>query len=192
MDAGEKVAISGASGCGKSTLLKIIIGQRRPDTGAVRLWGKTLSAQTAKEIRANLYYLPQEIRPVGDETVDEYLRAPFQLAVNKDRSYDAAAAAAMLAEVSLGSELLPRRLADLSGGERKRVGLVRGLLQDRPLLLLDELTSSVDEGNRRRMVDLVTSDAARTILAVTHDEYFMERASRHLELSGARLRPAGG
>jgi lipoprotein-releasing system ATP-binding protein len=189
--AGEKLAVSGASGSGKSTLLRLVIGQLRPDSGFVRLRGEELTTRSLARLRREAFYLPQEIRPLGDETVEEYLRTPLELSVNKQRRFERTRAVELLERVRLGEALLDRRLSELSGGERKRVGFARGLLLERHVVLADEPTASVDERNRRNLVDLLMDDPRLTVVAVTHDHHMMARASRHLELRDCGLHPAG-
>ena len=181
------VAVSGESGSGKSTFIKTLFGLHRPRTGTIVINGKTLTAENLASIRALLFYLPQDILPIGDETVREFLAMPFQLQVNKTRTFDDNRAKALLDALRLKSHLWETRLQNLSGGERKRVGLVQALLLRRPLLLLDELTSSVDERNRDALVDMVLGLEETTVIGVTHDVAFMGRASRHVVLWHGRI-----
>jgi len=184
---GAKCALSGESGAGKTTLLRVLLGALRPVAGRVAIRGLELTPQNLPEIRSRLFYLPQEVRAQGDETVSEHLAVPFSLRVNRGLRYERGRAAQLLRGLRLAEGLLDHRLRDLSGGERRRVGLARGLLLERPVLLLDEATASVDAESRACIVDILLADPERTVLAVTHDGDFIARATKHVELVQGRL-----
>lgn len=183
----EKTVISGESGSGKSTLLQTLLGRYRPDQGSISIGGMPLRPENLTAIRETLFYLPQDVTALGDESVEDFLKAPLALAVNRTRKFDASRVASFFDLLGLRRDISTTNLANLSGGERKRMGLIQGLLLDRPLLILDELTSSVDEENREKLVELVLSLPRTTVLAIAHDSYFMERAERHLILKNGRL-----
>jgi putative ABC transport system ATP-binding protein len=185
--AGEKAVISGESGSGKSTLLRTLIGRHRPETGTLSIAGTRLVPENLRTIRSRIFYLPQEIVPLGDETVRDFLALPYTLAVNRGARFSKEKAEALFDTLRLKPHLMTSPLATLSGGERKRVGLVQAMLLGRPILLLDELTSSVDEDNREKLVDTVLGLKETTVSAVAHDAYFMARATRRLVLSNGHI-----
>jgi putative ABC transport system ATP-binding protein len=184
---GEICALCGDSGVGKTTLLRVLLGLHRPQSGRVAIGGRELQPEHLPFIRAETFYLPQEIRALDEETVVDYLALPFSLRVNRHRRFDRAEAGALLERLRLDPTLLDQRLDALSGGERRRVGLARGLLLQRKLLLLDEPTASVDAESAELIVDLVLEDDQRTVLAVTHDERFVARSTRCVALADGRL-----
>jgi ABC-type multidrug transport system ATPase subunit len=186
---GEICALCGDSGVGKTTLLRVLLGLYRPQTGRVAIAGLELQPENLAAIRAETFYLPQEIRALDEETVVDYLALPFSLRINRRRRFDRAEAGALLDRLRLDPALLDQRLEALSGGERRRVGLARGLLLQRKLLLLDEPTASVDAESAGLIVDLVLAERQRTVLAVTHDERFVARSTRCVELAQGRLEP---
>jgi len=179
---GEKAVLSGESGSGKSTLLRVLIGCQRLDTGEVLIDGAPLTPPNLAAIRSRMFYLPQDIRPIGEETVLEYLTAPFQYAVNRRRRFERDRALAAFDRLHLRPALLDSRFHELSGGERKRVGIVQYLCLARPIVLLDEPTAGVDEANRRIVLDALLGLSEVTMLAVTHDEELRQRASRRFAL----------
>lgn len=160
--AGAITAIRGASGSGKSTLLDLVAGFLVPAAGSIRIGGKEVSA------------LPPEQRPVSilfqSETLFEHLSAARNVALGLARP-DPARVAAALAEVGLG-ELGPQRAATLSGGQKQRVALARTLLRDRPVLLLDEPFSALDDDTRRAtrtlVRDLTRKHGWATVLVTHH------------------------
>jgi len=160
--AGEVTAIRGASGSGKSTLLDLVAGFLVPAGGTIRIGGAAVNA------------LPPEQRPVSilfqSETLFEHLSAARNVALGLARP-DPARIAAALAEVGL-ADLGPQRAATLSGGQKQRVALARTLLRDRPVLLLDEPFSALDDDTRRAtrtlVRDLTRAHNWATVLVTHH------------------------
>ena len=159
--AGIVTAVRGASGAGKSTLLDLIAGFLVPDAGAIRIAGDDVTA------------LPPERRPVSilfqSETLFEHLSAARNVALGLPRP-DLARVAAALAEVGL-PDIGPQRAATLSGGQKQRVALARTLLRDRPVLLLDEPFSALDDDTRattRALVKSLTRKHKWATVLVTH------------------------
>lgn len=182
---GMHAAVTGESGSGKSTLLKMIIGVYVPETGSISVDGKTISPGNMAAIRKRVFYLPQEIVPYGDETVLEFLRYPFTFAVNRTTPFSLENLHRLLDRMRLRRELLSQPFSLLSGGERKRIGLLLGLLLDRPVLLLDEPTAGVDGTNRESIAELLFDTAGRTVMTVTHDESIIARSGQNIILPGA-------
>ncbi|UJW87250.1 ATP-binding cassette domain-containing protein [Devosia sp. SL43] len=183
---GEVTAISGASGSGKSTLLDLLAGFLTPLSGRIDLDGKDLLA------------LPPEARPVSlllqSESLFEHLRADrnieLGLPAHTGRSEAAARIAQVLAEVGL-EDVGPQVASTLSGGQKQRVALARTLLRDRPVLLLDEPFSALDDETRVTTRDLVLTLTRRhawhTILVSHHADDVAALASRRYRLAAGRL-----
>lgn len=184
---GQTCALGGDSGAGKTSLLRVLLGALRAHRGRVRVASLALEPANLAQIRARQFYLPQQIRPRGDESVAHYLELPFSLRVNRGLRYDAGRARELARQLRLADGALEQRMAELSGGERRRVGLLRGLLLDRPLMLLDEPTGAVDADGRAAVVELLLADEARTVLAATHDEALTARADIRARLDAGRL-----
>ena len=158
---GEITAIRGQSGAGKSTLLDLIAGFLVPASGTIRIAGTDVTA------------LPPEQRPVSilfqSETLFEHLSASRNVALGLARP-DTARIAAALAEVGLDG-IGPQRAATLSGGQKQRVALARTLLRQKPVLLLDEPFSALDDETRettRALVKSLTLKHQWATLLVTH------------------------
>jgi thiamine transport system ATP-binding protein len=184
-EAGAVTAVSGASGSGKSTLLDLIAGFLQPISGRMTMDGTDLLA------------LPPEARPLSilfqSDAVFEHLSATENVALGLkvgERAARDAAVAQALSEVGLG-HLDGRSAARLSGGEKQRVALARTLLRNKPLLLLDEPFSALDDTTRRAIRDLVgrlTREKGWTTLMVSHHgEDVAALASRHYRLENGRL-----
>lgn len=183
---GEVTAISGASGSGKSTLLDLLAGFLAPRSGSIDLDG------------INLVPLPPESRPVSlllqSESLFEHLRADrnvgLGLPARTSRSEATRRIAQALAEVGLG-DIGGQIAATLSGGQKQRVALARTLLRDRPVLLLDEPFSALDDDTRVTIRELVLRLTQRhgwhTILVSHHADDVATLASRRYRLSEGRL-----
>ncbi|MEQ1771268.1 MAG: ATP-binding cassette domain-containing protein [Devosia sp.] len=180
-EAGAITAIRGASGSGKSTLLDLVAGFLLPATGSIRIGGADVTA------------LPPEQRPVSilfqSETLFEHLTAERNVALGLPTS-DPKRVAAALAEVGLPG-IGSQRASTLSGGQKQRVALARTLLRDRPVLLLDEPFSALDDDSRiamRAMVkDLTRKQKWATLLVTHHADDISAIADRVYLLEGGTL-----
>jgi thiamine transport system ATP-binding protein len=164
---GECLAVIGPSGAGKSTLLALIAGFERADSGSIRIGGQDVTRQHPS------------VRPVTMLFQDHNLFAHLDVAANvglgihpglRLTAADRGRVEAALAQVGLAG-LAERLPSQLSGGERQRVALARGLVRDRPVLLLDEPFAALGPALRREMLDLVRSlqaDRRLTVLLVSH------------------------
>ncbi|MBK1706047.1 zinc ABC transporter ATP-binding protein AztA [Halochromatium glycolicum] len=163
---GSLLAVVGPNGAGKSTLLKGILGLLRPLQGEVRLHGV---------VRHRVAYLPQQIDL--DRTfplrVDELVSFGLWHRVGALRSltrHDRTAIAEALAAVGLNG-FAGRPIGALSGGQFQRALFARVLLQDAPLILLDEPFTAIDTRTAEDLLALVRRwhGEARTVIAVLHD-----------------------
>jgi osmoprotectant transport system ATP-binding protein len=165
------LALIGSSGSGKSTLLRLILGLALPDTGTVTVAGETVTPKTAPTLRLRTGYVIQ------DGGLFPHLSAVDNVAlvarvVGWDRAKIAARVETLTSLVGLSSELLRHYPVELSGGERQRVGLMRALMLDPPVLLLDEPLGSLDPIIRARLQDdlrRIFKALRKTVLLVTHD-----------------------
>jgi len=182
----EITAVSGASGSGKSTLLDLVAGFLPARSGTLTLDGRDLQP------------LAPEQRPVSilfqSETLFEHLTAAHNVALGlpagtppgeRDRLVRQA-----LADVGM-PDIGPQRADTLSGGQKQRVGLARTLLRDRPVLLLDEPFSALDDDTRATTRDLVRALTVRqgwiTILVSHHADDVAALATRKYRIAEGRL-----
>ena len=161
---GEFLAIVGPSGCGKSTLLRIIAGLLRHTAGSVLLDGKEVTgAQTGLGI---VFQSPVllEWRNVLDNVLLQLELRDLDPKAYLTRAHE------LLAKVGLG-EFHDRRPRELSGGMRQRAAIVRALIHDPPLLLMDEPFGALDALTREQMrIDLeeLWMQTGKTVLFITH------------------------
>jgi iron complex transport system ATP-binding protein len=190
--AGEWVGLIGPNGAGKSTLLRAAAGLL-PYGGSISLAGEEVAVLKRREVARRLAFVPQApLLPPGMR-VDEYVllgRTAHLGPFGYESAADLAAAGRALARLDLGS-FARRRLQTLSGGEQQRAVLCRALVQDAPLLLLDEPTTSLDLGRQQQALELVAAlreQRALTVISAMHDiTLAAQYADRLLLLAGGRL-----
>ncbi|MEV7312778.1 thiol reductant ABC exporter subunit CydD [Streptomyces microflavus] len=185
VEPGETVALVGPSGVGKSTLLNVVLGFAVPDEGRVRVGGRDLAELDPERWRSRIAWVPQ--RPhLFAGTIAENVR------LARPDADDAAVVAALrdagaydfVAELPDGERtLLGEDGSGLSAGQRQRLAIARAFLADRPLLLLDEPTASLDGETEAGIVDAVRRLAAgRTVLLVVHRPALLAVADRVVTL----------
>ncbi|WP_326659903.1 thiol reductant ABC exporter subunit CydD [Streptomyces sp. NBC_00385] len=186
VEEGETVALVGPSGVGKSTLLNVVLGFVAPDEGRVRVGGTDLAALSPEGWRERIAWVPQ--RPhlfAGSIAENVRLARPgaddsaVTAALREAGAYDFVAALPDGAGTLLGEDG-----AGLSAGQRQRLALARAFLADRPVLLLDEPTASLDGETEAGIVEAVRRLAVgRTVLLVVHRPALLSVADRVVTLS---------
>ncbi|MFJ6571357.1 thiol reductant ABC exporter subunit CydD [Streptomyces sp. NPDC091292] len=192
---GETVALVGPSGAGKSTLLAVALGFVRPDAGRVLIGGADLTGLSPDDWHAQVAWVPQHphlyaasiaenvrlARPDADDTA---VRGALR---------DAGALEFVDALSDGVDTVLGEDGAGLSAGQRQRLALARAFLADRPVLLLDEPTASLDGDTEAEVVEAVRRLAVgRTVLLVVHRPALLSVADRVVRLAvpGERVRGA--
>jgi osmoprotectant transport system ATP-binding protein len=168
---GETLALLGPSGCGKSTILRLLAGLVRADRGRLRVDGVELTPGTVPALRLRMGYVVQE------GGLFPHLTAAGNVAlVARDQGWDTARVAGRIREltalVRLEAGLVEQYPTQLSGGQRQRVALMRALVLDPDVLLLDEPLGALDPMIRVRLQDELGGlfrDLRKTVLLVTHD-----------------------
>ncbi|MDQ7100087.1 MULTISPECIES: iron ABC transporter ATP-binding protein FetA [unclassified Serratia (in: enterobacteria)] len=165
---GEFKLITGPSGCGKSTLLKIISSLMDPTSGNLYFDGRAIAGMSPEAYRKQVSYCFQTPALFGN-TVYDNLALPYQI---RQQSPDERKMQADLARFGLPEAMLTKSINELSGGEKQRVSLIRNLQFMPRVLLLDEITSALDEENKRNVNEIVHQLVAEhrlAVLWVTHD-----------------------
>lgn len=159
----EAVAFVGKNGCGKSTLMKIITGMEKPDTGEVEI-GDTIRIGYFAQENGELDPNQRVIDCIKD--VAEYVQTPE----------GSVSASLMLERFLFDSTLQYSLIGKLSGGEKRRLYLIKVLMSAPNVLILDEPTNDLDIQTLSILEDYLESFAGITII-VSHDRYFLDRAA---------------
>lgn len=182
---GEKAALYGKSGSGKSSVLRTLLGLHPLQSGNVYFQEKPLTSASIQTIRNCAAYIGQE--PVlGAESVREALLLPFQFKAHREHQPTEAQLLEVLQRLQLPPDILNQQSSRISGGEKQRIALARGLLLGKTLYLLDEVTSALDTESKQAVFD-VFSNPLLTVLSVAHDPEWLERCSIIFELDAGRL-----
>lgn len=163
LKAGTITAIIGPNGCGKSTLLSAIAGDLPLTSGAIKLDGKDLKSYQISELaRLRSVVLQQPAFNLAF-TVQEVL------AMARSAGSTLASENAAIAQIAI-SDLVDRKVTQLSGGEKQRVAIALAIAVSAPVLLLDEPLAAQDVESTKRIIELLKSEAkaGKTIILVAH------------------------
>ena len=183
----EHCALIGASGVGKTTLLHILAGILRPITGSVTLVGEALYPTVGRDDRwraSRIGVIPQKLHLLPSLSALDNVRLAQYFVSNADDD----SARALLGDLGLHARLHARP-ENLSVGEQQRVAIARAIVNKPRLLLADEPTSSLDDANAERAIDLLFEAARMTgslLVVATHDARVRTRFARQVHLSKAR------
>jgi alpha-D-ribose 1-methylphosphonate 5-triphosphate synthase subunit PhnL len=192
--AGQCVVLVGPSGAGKSSILKMIFGNYRCDGGAVLVRHGGITVDVAGAEPRQILKLRKTVMGYVSQFLRAVPRVPALDVVAEPLMIDAAArakAAALLQRLAIPERLWQVPPVTFSGGEQQRVNIARGFLPQRPLLLLDEPTASLDAANRATVVELIAEKKRRgtAIVAIVHDDD-VRRAIADTEVDVTRFSPA--
>jgi ATP-binding cassette subfamily F protein uup len=169
---GDRYGLLGVNGAGKTTLLRVLMGDREPTAGHVKR-GTTVAPALLTQV---LDDVDPDLRVL--EAVTE-VRSSVSLAKGKEMS-----ASQLLERFGFVADRQWTRVSDLSGGERRRLQLMRLLMREPNVLVLDEPTNDLDIDTLNALEDLLDGWPG-TLLVVSHDRYFLERTcSRFVAVPG--------
>ena len=168
---GSSVALVGLSGCGKSTAASLLMRFCDPDQGTIFIEGKEYRSVTPQQLRTNIAMVPQQVNLFSGTIRENLLLADPN--ANDEKLKEA------LSEAGLGSFLktLPKGLdsdvgnagAELSGGQRQKMGIARALLSEAQYMIFDESTSSVDPQSEREIWETIGRlSKTRTLIIISH------------------------
>ena len=188
---GELLVLLGPSGCGKTTALRMLAGLEEPDQGDIRIAGRSVVGLEPKDRDVALVFQSYALYPhlSARENIRYPLRVRGLSRVEQDTRVERVAAM-----LGIG-HLLPRRPAQLSGGEQQRVALARAIVREPRVFLMDEPLSNLDAKLRvhtRTELKTLQRDLGTTMVFVTHDQAeAMSLAHRIAVLSAGRLQQVG-
>jgi len=169
--AGTTHVLLGSSGCGKSTVLRVILGLAAPDEGVVLVDGTPVDGSTRAELIGRVGYVVQ------DGGLYPHLTAFANVALGAEakgwtRSRMKTRVVELAAMAGIDEAMLGRYPRELSGGQRQRIGLMRALMLDPPILLLDEPLGALDPIVRAELqgqLGRLFAALGKTVVLVTHD-----------------------
>jgi ABC-type transport system involved in cytochrome bd biosynthesis fused ATPase/permease subunit len=182
LEKGEKLALTGISGSGKTTLLNVLSGFVPEYNGKIIINGKELNIKNIKQIRSELAWLPQNVS-LNMKNVRDLFDISFGFFVNHTKQPQKEIILEKFKTLNLEPDLYEKSFNDISVGQKQRVLLTQILLMNKPILLADEPTAALDLGNRESVIDLVFSMKDLTVIAATHDEFWIKRSDKIIDLS---------
>lgn len=186
VDKGEKILITGKSGSGKTTLLKSILFFEWLAAGEILFNGEKTTHLNIHDYRRNFVYIGQKA-PSFAGIVGEYLNLPFEFMYNVNQKPDDSVTTGLLEYFSFHESVLEQDYNSLSGGEQQRITIIQSLLLDKPVYLLDETTSHMDEDNTHKVIDAVNRKNSRTVISVSHNAEWIPKSTKIYDLKNGRL-----
>lgn len=187
IEKGDYITIVGPSGSGKSTLLKLCNNLISPSEGSIYYDNKNIMEYNPVDLRKDISYCLQ-IPYLFGETVMDNLSFPFKIRnskINMDKIHE------LTYKFKIRKDILNENIINLSGGEKQRISLMRTLMHTPEVLLLDEVTSSLDAENTSIVEDIIKdlNDKGTTILWITHNmEQSFKYANKRINLNSGELK----
>lgn len=188
--AGERIAILGRNGSGKSTLEKLLMGLYQPDSGAILIDGVDLRQLDPADLRRNIGYVPQDIQLFHGSLRDNVLISCPHASDHELLE------SARISGLSVLTDRHPEGFGlmigengqKLSGGQRQSVAIARAMINDPPILLLDEPTGALDHSSEEHVKQQLASICpGKTLIVITHRTAMLDLAERMLVMDGGRV-----
>ncbi len=192
IDDGEFVFIVGPSGSGKSTFLKLLTKEEEPNSGNIFVNGTNLSTMKKRKIpylRRTMGIVFQDFRVIEKMTVFE--NVAFAMHVVGAKSRDIRKRVPYVLSLVDLNDKARKKVSELSGGEKQRVGLARALVNNPNMIIADEPTGNIDPSMSYEIVDLLSqiNKCGTTVIMVTHDISIVKKFNfRVVEISDGKLK----
>ncbi len=184
IEEGKITCLYGTSGCGKTTILNILGLVEPYDSGKIKYNGKTINSRkdTLNFLRNDVGFIFQDFGLLENETVWENMQIVYRIKKMKDAKIRIEQ---VLNELNL-SNMLNRKVYELSGGEQQRIAIAKMILKDPDLILADEPTASLDDDNKQIVLSMLRmlQQKGKTVIIVSHDEQVRNFADIAINLTG--------
>ena len=186
----EKVVFMGDIGSGKSTIAKLIVGLKRYESGDILINGVSLRSLNINKLRNYITYIPQHPK-LFNRTLYENITYGLEK-VSENNIYKILKDVGLDDVVIIFKDIMHKKVgksgSNLSGGQRQIVWLIRALLKDNNMIILDEPTSSLDKQSKEKIMILINElSKRRNIILITHDKDIIKNMSRLIILNKGQI-----
>ena len=176
---GEKIGILGESGSGKTTLINLILGLYNPSKGSIYLNGEKIDSIELKNL---ISYVPQSVYIFDDTILEDitfgnYDKSKNELLINESLKYSKCNNFVNKLPLKLKSKV-GEAGSKLSQGQKQRIGIARALYNNSPILVLDEVTSSLDNANANKIINQILKIKNKTIIFSTHKPELLKKFNK--------------
>ncbi|MBB6477929.1 ATP-binding cassette subfamily B protein [Negativicoccus succinicivorans] len=191
---GEVTALVGASGCGKTTILKLISRLYDYDDGQILIDGKDIKEISTESLFDKVSIVFQDV-VLFNQSVMENIRIGKQDASDEEviKAAELANCTDFIEKMDKGFDtVIGENGAELSGGERQRLSIARAFLKDAPILILDEITASLDVDNEKKIQESLSNLIKdKTVVIISHRMKSIENADKIVVLENGRVESQG-
>ncbi|MCO7175375.1 ATP-binding cassette domain-containing protein [Sporolactobacillus kofuensis] len=187
VESGDFISIVGPSGSGKSTLLKLCCDLISPTKGDILFHNQSVDTYIPTDLRKKISYCLQTPYLFGDKVI-ENIEFPFAI---RNEAHDQQRVEDLFSAFQMTTDFLQKDVKNLSGGEKQRIALIRSLLFQPEILLLDEVTSALDVANTQIVEDVIVklNNAGTTLLWITHNpEQSRRYANKLLTIDSGKVK----
>ena len=174
VEEGEFITIKGESGTGKSSLLKMLQGYIPYSKGNIKIKGELLNVDSISNIRNNIIWIPQNVNLPVKNGVELMQLMGLDNHISQVEL--------LLGQLGLESSMLHKDFQKVSGGQKQRIIIAICLSINKPIVLMDEPTSSLDEASIKLLLTTVKDLKNRTVLSTSHNATWIENSNRVVEL----------
>lgn len=181
---GEKIAIIGENGSGKSTLISLLLRFIEPQKGYISIDGVDINEYDIDQYRNMFSVVNQSIYLFEDTLWNNIVMGRDISQKEMNKMFDQMGMKGFLEKLPNGYESrLQKNGENLSGGERQKIGLLRAIIKDSPILILDEATSSIDKDYDKFIHDMILNEFSdKTIIMITHKQENLEGMDRVFQI----------